>query len=350
MNTLEINADQHFKLFANCIPVNGASRSVICDLQRNQFDFIPNDFFDFLIEYNGVMIKTIKEDYDLESQSIIDEYLVYLYEKNYIFFCDSIEVNWFPPMDLTWQSPSAIENAIIDIDRQSEFDFKNIILQLEALGCKALELRFFCKYNLKLLNNILAHLEKSSISTVNIIIPFDINNTLESITQLLEKHKRVLSIIFHSFSGENPKVLESLDEEFPEIIQVTEQIIDSNAHCGFISPAYFRIDVKSFTEAQHFNNCLNKKISIDTNGNIKNCPAMPESYGNIADTTLEQALNIEGFTDSWNITKDQIETCKTCEFRYLCSDCRAFTNEQSDPYAKPLKCNYDPKTMTWAEL
>ena len=35
------------------------------------------------------------------------------------------------------------------------------------------------------------------------------------------------------------------------------------------------------------NTCLNRKICIDAEGNIKNYPAMAKSYGNIKDTTLE---------------------------------------------------------------
>jgi len=42
-----------------------------------------------------------------------------------------------------------------------------------------------------------------------------------------------------------------------------------------------------FTEAQCHNTCLNRKVCLDAEGNIKNCPAMAKSYGNIKDTSLE---------------------------------------------------------------
>ena len=48
-----------------------------------------------------------------------------------------------------------------------------------------------------------------------------------------------------------------------------------------------------------------------------------------------------------NIKKDQISVCKDCEFRYVCTDCRAYTQNSGDQYSKPLKCNYDPYTATW---
>jgi len=58
---------------------------------------------------------------------------------------------------------------------------------------------------------------------------------------------------------------------------------------------------------------------------------MAESFGNIQDTTLEEALNKEGFKKYWDITKDQIEVCKDCEFRYICTDCRAYVEKPEAP-------------------
>jgi len=49
-----------------------------------------------------------------------------------------------------------------------------------------------------------------------------------------------------------------------------------------------------------------------------------------------------------SITKDQVAVCRDCEFRYVCTDCRAYTQDADDPYSKPAKCTYDPYTATWA--
>ncbi|WP_449401633.1 SPASM domain-containing protein [Chryseobacterium wanjuense] len=89
-------------------------------------------------------------------------------------------------------------------------------------------------------------------------------------------------------------------------------------------------------------------------GNIKNCPAMPQNFGNIKDTTLEKAVNHLDFKKYWNLTKDNIEICKDCEFRYICTDCRAYTertNNNNDglDISKPLKCGYNPYTGEWQE-
>jgi SPASM domain peptide maturase of grasp-with-spasm system len=102
--------------------------------------------------------------------------------------------------------------------------------------------------------------------------------------------------------------------------------------------------------------CLNREISIDADGNIKNCPSMKESFGNIRDTTLAEAIEKPGFKKYWDINKDQIAVCKDCEFRYICTDCRAYVEDPHDAsgpdgtnLSKPLKCGYNPYTGEWAE-
>src|SRR5690606_52193 len=112
--------------------------------------------------------------------------------------------------------------------------------------------------------------------------------------------------------------------------------------CGKISDKIFFPNLRTYLTSQSCNTCLNRKISIDKDGNIKNCPSMAQSFGNIKDTTLEEALNHRDFKKYWNVTKDQIEVCKDCEFRHICTDCRAYTErthfENDIDLSKPLKC------------
>jgi SPASM domain peptide maturase of grasp-with-spasm system len=128
-----------------------------------------------------------------------------------------------------------------------------------------------------------------------------------------------------------------------------EEKIANNKHCGVIHPTYFSINIETFTESQHHNTCLNRKISIDENGEIKNCPSMAKSYGNIKDTKLIDVVNNPEFQKVWHIKKDEITKCKDCEFRHICTDCRAYIENPDDIYSAPLKCGYDPYTGVWEE-
>lgn len=104
-----------------------------------------------------------------------------------------------------------------------------------------------------------------------------------------------------------------------------------------------------YTESVNHNSCLNGKISVDSNGNIKNCPSTSELFGNIKSNTLAEAIEMPGFRKYWDISKEKIHVCKDCEFRFICSDCRAYIEDPEDMYSKPLKCGYNPYTGEWSE-
>jgi len=80
---------------------------------------------------------------------------------------------------------------------------------------------------------------------------------------------------------------------------------------------------------------------------------MSQSYGNIKDTTLQEALDHPDFKQHWNITKDKIHVCIPIaigsEFRHICTDCRAYIEAPEDILSKPLKCGYNPYTGEWSE-
>jgi hypothetical protein len=81
-----MNQNIPFKLFSCCFPVKGFSRSIICDTQRNSYDFIPNSLYNILIKYDGDTIAEIKSNYNHKFDNIIDDYFIFLQKKEYIFF------------------------------------------------------------------------------------------------------------------------------------------------------------------------------------------------------------------------------------------------------------------------
>jgi len=84
---------------------------------------------------------------------------------------------------------------------------------------------------------------------------------------------------------------------------------------------------------------------VDVQGEIRNCPSMPEGFGHAGRVTLASALRHPDFSARWQITKDQVEVCRDCEFRYVCTDCRAHTVDGE--LGKPARCAYNPYTATW---
>lgn len=76
---------------------------------------------------------------------------------------------------------------------------------------------------------------------------------------------------------------------------------------------------------------------------------MSNSYGNINDIDISSVVDDPSFKNLWDIKKDDILICKSCEYRYVCTDCRAYVENPSDIFSKPLKCGYNPYTGEWQD-
>ena len=74
---------------------------------------------------------------------------------------------------------------------------------------------------------------------------------------------------------------------------------------------------------------------------------MSKSFGHIDDTNLEEIISNLDFTKIWSIRKDDIDVCKDCEFRYVCTDCRCYIKSPENIYSQPAKCKYNPYTAKW---
>lgn len=339
-------ADHHyFKLFAHCIPVRGANRSVICDLQRRKLDFIPNSLFDLLKAHTRDSIGVIKQSYGPESERVILDYFQFLLEKEYVFLCDEEELDRFPDLDLSWAVPNQVENAIIDADENSSLPYASIFQQLEDLGCIAIQVRNFFPQKYAQIITLLDLLRQSSIESVEIITAYSSEFNADRLQDLADQYPRLSSLVLHSAPDEQALVFTHPYLAF----SCTRQKVDSSLHCGIIAPRFFSITLDAFLESQQHNSCLNHKISIDCKGQIKNCPSLPRSYGSIHTTPLKTALGDPEFKKYWTFPKDQIKVCQDCEFRYVCTDCRAYVEDPQDAKSKPLKCGYNPYNNEWQE-
>ncbi|GAA0713659.1 hypothetical protein GCM10009430_05700 [Aquimarina litoralis] len=343
---MKVEQETPFKLIANCIPVKGAKRSSICDLHRGSIQLIPNDLYKLIKEHEGNTIVEIKKKYDHKYDTIIDEYFEFLIDHEFVFFTTTPEL--FPKMSMNWYQPNTITNAIIDVGKQSDYDIHQALENLNELRCKHIEFRFFKKISLKEIKTIVAFLDdiKSSIISIDFTIPFDNNFKIETAQDFMYTYARVSS--FRYYGSHENKFIAPIDNRRGYII-ITDTIINNEKCCGVIDSSLFSVNINTFTESQQFNSCLNRKISIDTNGHIKNCPSMMKSYGSIKAISLNEVVEQKEFKKYWNISKDKINVCKDCEFRHVCTDCRAYIEDPENLYSKPLKCGYDPYTNTWQD-
>lgn len=329
-----------FRLYASCLPVRGARRSTVCDLQRGEYHLIPNGLHEILTKHRRSTLAEVRGAYGNLHDATIDEYFRFLQERDLGFWCD--DPDEFPELELEWDRPTPITNAIVDVDDGSAHDYTSIFQQLDELGCSALQLRFFTPRGPEELSAVIEHLATSRLRSLELLVAHHEGLTDEALDELTARHRRVTSVFVHSAPA--PRTL--LTASGLDVYLRTERV-DSHTHCGQTHPAYFAVTLGTFTEAQRHNSCLNRKISVDATGEIRNCPSMARGFGNARDIPLRAALAQEGFRELWEINKDQVDTCRDCEFRYVCVDCRAFLSDPDDRYSKPSKCTYDPHTARW---
>lgn len=105
------------------------------------------------------------------------------------------------------------------------------------------------------------------------------------------------------------------------------------------------IDAESFHKNKVIHNCFGERLYIDYELNLYPC-AMERriTYGNLFESKLALLLNDKIAT----MTKDKIQGCKDCEYRYACYDCRCDANGAPID-AKPWYCTYDQENGTWLD-
>ena len=337
------------KLFNSVKITAGAKNAIIYDINSGFISGIPKDFFNLLIneKQNYAILRTQLDTDDVET---LNEYIDFIVSKNL-----GIIVNTYKELirfqhKLTFnENPTKIEYLIFDLLDERDFD-GIIISQIQSLDIKYLQLRIMEQVLSHDIINLLSRiylLNAYDVQEISIVAKYE-DSIMKFIKESNNLSDKYLDITLHSANKNK-----SFDFGYIRLNCIADKILIPSG-CGCISKKNFLLNHNFFLESQVHNSCLYKKIAIDQKGNIKNCPSMSQSFGNIKDSTLEDALHHQDFKKYWNITKDDIEICRDCEFKYICTDCRAYTERthvsaQKIDTSKPLKCGYNPYSGEWED-
>jgi len=326
---------KYFHLYQDCIIVKGILNTLIIDHYKGKIFNLPTALANKEILKNR-FIYNIENNFELISA---------LSEDDLGYFTNTIDAM---EKKMVWNSPKDINEIIIEHSQEDFYNLDEIYCKIENINAEFIQIRFL-EYSKEKLNKILIFLENSSIRTIEILIPFIDNTKTEEITKDLSSNDRIQIVYFY-----NAPYNKSVQYNNLFTVLFYEKNLTSALYCGIINEDYFMTDIKNLSKSILHNNCLKDKLFISLDGSIKNCPSMPENFGNIKDLTLHKAINHIDFKKYGNLTKDNIEVCKDCEFRYICTDCRAYTerthiSKDGLDTSKPLKCGYDPYTGKWEE-
>lgn len=341
----------YLKLFANCLVVLGVKNAIICDLQKNKSELIPIEIGKVLQSLNAkTSLKNILANYSNKEAAVVNEYISYIVEMGFGFYCDLADFDLFPNLNKKYEVPYKITNAIIERSRKNIVELGRIVDELESLDCQHISIIFYNELSQRNFIDIIDQFHKRKLKSFDIVSKW----SFEIGKSFLMTAPDNIQLSHLSFYGVPTEFMNDKFDDFNfEVIFSNENIINFS-HCGKVNIQSFNTNLPKVLEAINYNSCLYKKISIDINGNIKNCPALPCNFGNLKNNTLKSALEQVDFKKYWNLNKDEIQICKDCEFRYICTDCRAYTelthsNQSGLDISKPLKCGYDPYTGKWAE-
>ncbi len=325
----------YFKLFTNCVLIKGYGKSIVVDLQRFTYTMIENDLAVLLNQLKTINLEKFKEK---NIEAIYNQLLNVLHDlrdKELGFFTDI--PNQFPDIDLTWDAPAQITNAVLEVNNDNVSLISELFIQLNSLQCRDIQIRYNDKLDLLKFSKILKVIEDTRIKNIELIFRYSSNYNESKILSFLKKNYRINRALIYS-SPENKNISSAF---------FTTLTLSELSFCGETSKDTFTPNINFFTESNNYNTCLNRKIGIDINGNIKNCPLCSKSYGNVKNTTLAEAIEKPGFKDLWYITKAKIDVCKDCEFRHICTDCRVFIKDPKNIFSQPAKCFYNPYIAKW---
>lgn len=262
-------------LFSNTIPVKGFNKSILYDLQRENYEFIPNHLFMSFRRNNNLFQITTKNK----------EYLDFLESKDYILKIDESEISLFPKLSLDWDYPALISTIIIHFDCLK----LKILPLLSSLLVKnvGIIISDFDRTKLIYINNIIQveNIKKTTIQSFNILI---LNNkkTSESFEDELKRNPFIKEIIFSELTI----------NEYEKSIN----IILNNPN------------LRLFSEAQNYNVYFNRKLFIDKKGNYSNTINSSIIFGNvnrISANKLKKTISSSKFQTNWYINKGLVDVC-----------------------------------------
>lgn len=299
--------DKYLLLFSFCKIVKGKEKSIICNFQRGKIKFIPNEMATVIEMLQKETFNSVKRNFN-EDKDIFDSYVKFLINEGFVFFTKNIEN--FVEIESNWISPEIINNAIIEYDFKS-YDLNKILTQLNNLLTKFIEFRFtiFLEENIPELEKVLKFCSNSVLRSVRIYLPYNSKNLPLKLMDLAKSYPIIDSIIF--YESKINKLIEKDDQQTFFITQTLSDITKANIDHKFLVN-----NIEFFHECQQFNPYYNKKVSIDSKGQIKNCLKNKSVFGNVNNDLIFDVISTEEFQEFWHAKHDKIKDVQNSELRY----------------------------------
>jgi len=110
-------------------------------------------------------------------------------------------------------------------------------------------------------------------------------------------------------------------------------------------------DADSLAENVFYHNCYKNVLTVKNDGSILPCiMTRDHPLTNLLTEDIESLENSSGYNEFMTMSKDKIDGCRECEFRYGCFDCRPEAFQKDKNLFSKSRCGYDPGLELQAHL
>lgn len=301
-----ISENLYFKLFANCIVSLGSEHIYLIDYHSISYLEIDNYMCDLVTNKSiQLTIKEIRKDPTLGNNAV--DILNFLVDNNFGFFVD--DISQYPEINLTFNSPETINNAIIEIENIDNYNISTLLSQLSDLYCGKVEIWVKNQMSLERLVDLIAEFDDSFIRTIQIIINY--NSLSEQDLKFIDNSdpiKKLSKLELIIYKSKNEKIFENM--------YFTKEDLSNSNYLSLSNNISIHINLDFYLESISHNVFLNKKVCVDGKGNVKNFISFNKVFGNINSDLLADIIKNTDFQHLWFINNDRISQIKHSPFKY----------------------------------
>jgi hypothetical protein len=314
----------------DCISVKGYLRSIIYDLGRKKYYFIPNSF-NKLLDSPNKLNEVIE---NISNNSLYDEYKEFLMDNEIVISVPIEQSKLFKQINNDWKYHALIMRCFLKFDEKSR-DIRKILKKIEENDLYELNV-IIDYYNLF---NFLKILDTFFFHYVSIYVHIETNTNIKEILLLMSKNDRNNFIIISDTI--DIKIEDNIKNIICQKQLPFNQIIKQNK---------FYVTNSLFFEANLYNVYYNKTIFICEKGFLYNYAWNSKSINKVLDYNFQLIDNDPYFNTLWQLPKSKIKICNICEFRNMCIDNRVpIKIHNKELYFFNKECTYNPYIAKWKD-
>lgn len=316
-------------LFEDILIVDGYSRSLIIDFTRKKSLFIPRLWSRIIKKYNK------KRNYDeiedaINRKPLLSSLMNFLHKNELIWDMEIELIDKFPCLEFVYEKPQFIDMIVVFISETNLYDVKLFFkkepyayirtVQLICYENKAADLIDLI-INIPYPTRIFLHYNKEF---------FDIDNFYNKIPK-----KYLDNIVLSELNNcrsTNYRDLVLKNKTGDAFVSNFYQVCSAFNNNSFLNRTLF-VSPNSYVYPNYDFNSNAKYALVEINdGKVK----------------IEHLLNNNDFIELWKLSKNDIEVCKDCEFRFICIDCR-IPEKMNKHWRYRDFCTYNPYICRWQE-